>query len=194
MDIEDAVFYTKDLRHGYNCHKSVVDYAKERSIQKGAIIVIDMVPGKGLNKHNNKTQLDYMAEVFNALKKDTLTINCGIGEKPTRIQNLIGLETVICKRPSSGSVLRGSVAENLKYKGKPLIEVIGIRNPIIVMGFDANVCVKSSIFGSDIPSGPNQTDHIVGLLDLEKTVITSKVLLEPLNENLNQGYGILAGQ
>ena len=194
MNKEHAVFYTNQLRHGYDCHMPVVDYARERSIQNGAIIVIDMVPGKGADMYNNKTQLEYMKEVFNQLKDKTLTINCGIGENPKRSQDLVGLNTVICNRSSSGSVLRGSVSVSNLYKGQPLIEVIGIRDPIIVMGFDANVCVKSSIFGSNVPASKEKTDHIVGLLDLEKTVITSKVLLEPLNENLNPGYGILTGQ
>ena len=189
MNKEDAVFYTNDLRHGYNCHTPVVKYAEERSIQNGAIIVIDMDASKGLEKHGDKAQIDYMVEVFNQLKDKTLTISCAIGAGPKRSEKFVALKTEKFSRRASGSVLRGSKSEGPIYMGKDLNAVIENKNPIIVMGFQANFCVQSSIFGSD-----QLGTHIDGLLDIGKTVITSKVLLEPLSANLEQGYGILAGQ
>jgi len=189
MSKEDAVFYTSDLRQGYNCHMPVVKYAVEQLIQKGAIIVIDMDDSKGLEKHGSKAQVDYMVEVFNQLKDKTLTISCAIKAGKKRSEKFVGLKTEKFSRPSSGSVLRGSISEGPVYKEKALTEVIKNKNPIIVMGFDANFCVQSSIFGSD-----QLGKHINGLLDIGKTVITSRVLLVPLSANLEQGYGVLAGQ
>lgn len=192
MNKEDAVFYTQKLRHGYNCHMPVVKYAKERSIQNGAIIVIDMDDDKGLEKHNGKDQIEYMKEVFNALKKDTLTISCAIeAAEKKRSQKFVEPETVIFTRKYSGSVLRGSKSVGNLHNGKDLEEVIKNKNPIIVMGFDANFCVQSSIFGSH---NPQLKMDINGLLDIGKTVITSKTLLVPINTKLEQGYGVLAGQ
>lgn len=189
--ITDAVFYNGECPKGYNCHMTVPAYIRQhREFRNGALIVCDMCePNPANDTHEGKSQLEHMQAVFSDLRNDIVTINCRIANKPTRVQNLISLNTQLFVRNSSGSVLRGSTLEGGAIT---LVNRLQGLNPIIIMGFDANMCVHSSIFGSPDPMGVHG-GRLQGLLDMHKTVITSKILLVPLRDKLYPEYGIIAG-
>jgi hypothetical protein len=87
-------------------------------------------------------------------------------------------------RSGSGSVLRLEPGEGLPYIISRLTDE---ERTVFVMGFHGNFCVHSTIFGS-----PAQPAYIQGLLDYNKTVITSRSVLATEMQPLAPEFGPIA--
>jgi len=173
---------------------SVIDYMVELEEhgKRAAVLVIDMQATNGVivlndntpegftTRYNHRTVAENQAEVLGfACAYGFPVINITTGNNPT-------LDLLSREFPSVGngliqySKISNNACEGTDTKtGQSLDLVLDTQaweaeKRLVVMGFDANQCVKGTIFGS-LPS--NGRPYIQGLLDLGYTVITSRSLL-----------------
>ncbi|HEY8504416.1 MAG TPA: hypothetical protein VIL46_07515, partial [Gemmataceae bacterium] len=63
---------------------------------------------------------------------------------------------------------------------------------LFVIGFDANQCVKATVFGTLGYTKGGKKEYFGGLLDLGYTVVTSRILLASSGHPLEDEWGPLA--
>jgi hypothetical protein len=246
MALDSAVQYSPTNKNGTILNSTLPEWIEKdsKATQTAALIIVDMTSEDlGKETHSNKTQRKYMEEVLNAaIEKKMVVIQCVINKAEPlaclKKQTYQSYETYT--RDKSGSVLRGSEQVTIKKDPPSLSDRLDKLNPILIMGWDANFCVQSSIFGSPEISQEEpvlsskrtdkeiekltgkalktaqktgksltktemdkiiykefQTKKIVevpGLISMNKTVLTSRVVLVPLKDKLESGFGVIAGQ
>ena len=240
MAYESAVQYSPTKTEGLILISTLPEWISKESkaTLTAALIIVDMTDEDlGKETHKSKTQRKYMEEVLDeAIKKKMVIIQCVINKAEPlaclKKQTYQSYETYT--RDKSGSVLRGSKQITTKENPPSLSDRLDKLNPIVIMGWDANFCVQSSIFGSkeiikQIPvlsskrtekeldleiekakkTGKaligteitnlmykefqeQKIEEVSGLLSMNKTVLTSRVVLVPLKDKLELGFGVIA--
>jgi hypothetical protein len=191
---------------------SVVDYMRglDDNGQRAAVLLIDTqstggkldvketTPTGFTTRYNHLTVAENQAEVLQfACAYGFPVINITTGNEPT-------LDLLSREFPTVGNglieycKLSNNACEGTDLKGshKSLDQVLQTEaweaeNRLVVMGFDANQCIKGTIFGSLPSSG---RPYVKGLLDLGYTMITSRSILASSNRPLEgDTWGPMSG-
>ena len=189
----------------------VIDYMRglEENGKRAAVMVIDMQATGGVivlndktaegftTRYNHVTVAENQAEVLEfACAYGFPVINVTTGNNPT-------LDVLSREFPTVGdgltqySKVSNNACEGTDVKTHQSLDSVlqakdfEVDGRVVVMGFDANQCVKGTIFGS-LPTG--RRPYFRGLLDLGYTVITSRsVLASSLRPLDSDTWGPMSG-